>query len=415
MSKIICDICGTSYADTANQCPICGTVRPAESSVQSDGEAAEYTYVKGGRFSKGNVRKRNSGKEYSPDDNRSGGKIGLIVLLAVLVLIVIAIAVYVVITLIGNNQNNPVIDPAPSQSVNNPCQAIVLSNKQILLENIGDEAQLNARKSPVNSTDTMYFESSDPEIVTVNDSGKIKAIAKGTASIIITCGDVRVECEITVGTAEELPVLQLNRQEILFEEQGKTWQFYAGDIDVADIQWTSDNESVALISDGLVVAVGEGETTIHAVYGEYTASCVIKCDFNNELPNQPGGVGEDTGDLGGSGGIGEDLGDLGGFGGIGEDNGSAAVTENLVMSTNFGSMDYNNHLGAYDVTIGVGYELRFYLKAGDQSLSEVSWSIPESTTCCTLSGNVIKTISSGEVYLTAAYNGRTVKCIIRIS
>ena len=29
MSKIICDVCGTSYPDTAEQCPICGCSRDA--------------------------------------------------------------------------------------------------------------------------------------------------------------------------------------------------------------------------------------------------------------------------------------------------------------------------------------------------------------------------------------------------
>ena len=61
MSKVICDICGTSYPETATQCPICGCVRPAESTAVSDSDREHqgYTYVKGGRFSKANVKKRN--------------------------------------------------------------------------------------------------------------------------------------------------------------------------------------------------------------------------------------------------------------------------------------------------------------------------------------------------------------------
>ena len=33
MSKIICDICGTSYPDTADCCPICGCSRDAADSL----------------------------------------------------------------------------------------------------------------------------------------------------------------------------------------------------------------------------------------------------------------------------------------------------------------------------------------------------------------------------------------------
>ena len=65
MSKIICDVCGTSYPETATQCPICGCVRPANVNtvhIDTDESVARpngtYTYVKGGRFSKSNVKKR---------------------------------------------------------------------------------------------------------------------------------------------------------------------------------------------------------------------------------------------------------------------------------------------------------------------------------------------------------------------
>ena len=36
MSKIICDICGTSYPDTADCCPICGCSRENAGSLAED-------------------------------------------------------------------------------------------------------------------------------------------------------------------------------------------------------------------------------------------------------------------------------------------------------------------------------------------------------------------------------------------
>ena len=77
MSKIICDICGTSYPENAKQCPICGCVRPGDvqrvaNDYKNEAEVAGgYTYVKGGRFSKSNVRKRDqsvSEPEMKQDD-----------------------------------------------------------------------------------------------------------------------------------------------------------------------------------------------------------------------------------------------------------------------------------------------------------------------------------------------------------
>ena len=64
MSKIICDVCGSAYADTADQCPICGTAKRETSASKPDAQGdSGYNYVKGGRFSHANVRKHNSGKE----------------------------------------------------------------------------------------------------------------------------------------------------------------------------------------------------------------------------------------------------------------------------------------------------------------------------------------------------------------
>ena len=66
MSKIICDVCGTVYPETAQQCPICGSARTAQERVVPEenqkGNTAKdtgYNYVRGGRFSKSNVKKRN--------------------------------------------------------------------------------------------------------------------------------------------------------------------------------------------------------------------------------------------------------------------------------------------------------------------------------------------------------------------
>ena len=63
MSKIICDVCGSAYADTADQCPICGTAKRDTNAVKPEAQDdSGYNYVKGGRFSHANVRKHNSGK-----------------------------------------------------------------------------------------------------------------------------------------------------------------------------------------------------------------------------------------------------------------------------------------------------------------------------------------------------------------
>ena len=63
MNKIICDVCGTDYPETAAQCPICGcasagALTSAGNEAADTDERAAHAPVSGGRYSKANVRKR---------------------------------------------------------------------------------------------------------------------------------------------------------------------------------------------------------------------------------------------------------------------------------------------------------------------------------------------------------------------
>ena len=80
MNKVICDVCGTDYPETASQCPVCGCVRrggsqtSAGNATANSESAAGYTYVKGGRFSKSNVRKRLKAAPVPPQPRQASSK-----------------------------------------------------------------------------------------------------------------------------------------------------------------------------------------------------------------------------------------------------------------------------------------------------------------------------------------------------
>ena len=59
MNTLYCDICGASYPDTEEQCPICGSARAlASETPYSDHVPKAVKKVRGGRYSKRNVKKR---------------------------------------------------------------------------------------------------------------------------------------------------------------------------------------------------------------------------------------------------------------------------------------------------------------------------------------------------------------------
>ena len=52
MSKVICEICGTTYQDTAECCPICGCPRDMSGNVSEDDFVMDQMPAlnKGGRY-----------------------------------------------------------------------------------------------------------------------------------------------------------------------------------------------------------------------------------------------------------------------------------------------------------------------------------------------------------------------------
>jgi len=352
MSKIICDVCGTSYPETASQCPICGCVRPADAQAvaldATENESAAsggYTYVKGGRFSKANVRKRNrvtqssaaapssTGKRAKPEEKKSNK--GLIITAVILLLAIVAVFIYIILHFFGPTPSNDKTNPSGSSSgtfadptdstpyiqEEIPCEDIVLDVQTVTFDKVNTARVLNVKASPDGTTDEMTFVSSNEAVASVTADGKITAIAPGQAVITVTCGsvvkEITVECvfeepteatteateattEATEPSTEPQFVLALNRFDITFKRKGDSWVLYDGNISVSSIKWSSADTSIATFTRGKVVAVGSGTTTVYAEYEGQKVSCIIRCSFTEAedptISGSGGGITEDGGD-----------------------------------------------------------------------------------------------------------------------
>ena len=337
MSKIICDVCGTAYPETSTQCPICGYVRTAHASgaagksANNSGERT-YTYVKGGRFSKANVKKRNRASQ-AAESHRSApsaaprrrepqkkkNNTGLVVTAIILLLAIVAVVIYLALKLfwpVLPPETQPTDEPTNIQTepidTSVKCEDIDLDVTTVRLSEIGEARMLDAEPVPSNTTDTVTYVSSDESVATVNANGKIVAVGPGEATITVICGDVQVVCQVvcdielptedttdesTEGPTISLEDFRLNREDITFSFKGEKWKLYSGDIDVSLITWTSDNESIAYIVNGVVEAVGVGTTTVHGEINGVKVSCIIRCSFTDseyEGVGGHGGVGEDS-------------------------------------------------------------------------------------------------------------------------
>ena len=252
MSKIICDVCGTRYPDSSEQCPICGCVRnvvaePQEEPIFEEEIAAPARQpVRGGRFSKANVRKRNrnqpiyeepevparaaasiqSEDETDPyeefeEANKRGGKV-LNVLLVIVILALLAVSAYIFLEFFMPNflgdapaafATEPVTETAapatdapteaPTEAPDVACQQLVMEVTDITLHEPGEMFLLNVQALPEDTTDTIMYISSNEAVATVNEEGRVTAVGEGSVVISMFCGEQQTECNVICDFSEE--------------------------------------------------------------------------------------------------------------------------------------------------------------------------------------------------------------------
>lgn len=335
MNKIICDICGTTYPDTAQQCPICGYSN--DGLEQSGGQSEEYTphyagaskRVKGGRFSAANVRKRNqqSGsypepERYEEDDYfeeeapRSESNAFLVALLVIVIAALLVVTGFIFLRYYLPNilpeETRPPTEPTLTEPTEEsteptvPCTSLAITDGviSVALHQAGDKHLVNVIALPKDTTDELVYSSSDETVATINSEGRVTAVGEGEAEITVTCGEQTIYCTVicdftpeeteTVEVTEEPtqepagettePLLDIdlfiNYKDVTLSYRGETITFkFNEELEAEDIIWTSSKPEVATVENGVVVGVGHGNTVITAQYGDQTVQCIIRCSF----------------------------------------------------------------------------------------------------------------------------------------
>lgn len=76
----------------------------------------------------------------------------------------------------------------------------------------------------------------------------------------------------------------LSEQSVTFTEKGQMLELYCGDVPLNEISWFSADESIALFSQGIVVAMDRGVTVVYAKYRDEIIFCEVVCDVDPETP-----------------------------------------------------------------------------------------------------------------------------------
>ncbi len=145
----------------------------------------------------------------------------------------------------------------------------------------GETLTLTATVSPADATDmTVTWSSSNGAVATVDDNGKLTAVAEGTATITAKAGDKEATCVVTVEKKiiSVTGVTLSQTEATLTEGESLTLTATIAPDNATDktVAWSSSNAAVATVdNNGVVTAVAEGTATITAKAGDKEATCVV--------------------------------------------------------------------------------------------------------------------------------------------
>ena len=169
----------------------------------------------------------------------------------------------------------------------------VALDKTTLTLDIAQTATLVATVNPTDAANqAITWSSNNTEVATVVD-GVVTALAEGSATITVTTvdGGLTATCEVTVvdptiyvtGVTLDQTVLTL----IVPETATLVATVTPEDATDKSVVWTSNNDAVATVVDGVVTAIAQGSATITVttVDGGFNASCVVSVEVASGVAN----------------------------------------------------------------------------------------------------------------------------------
>ncbi len=341
MSKVICDICGTTYQDTAEKCPICGCnqdgeLKPlAEEELLLEGpeaedvdlllaydifeEALELTAEPFEEAAEEPRQVQTETLEEDEDDEESEPRSNtlLVVFLVVLITLLLTASGYLFLRYLLPNLPNDGLEESPTvptlstqtvvpttTELKIPCEGLVLTGGVEPISMEGGYRLLHVRPIPADTTEKLLFVSENESVVTVNDNGRMTATGQGETYVTVTCGNQKLRCHVVVDYSlsagvtepqEEIPPManaaeadedgqQLKNVELKLKQTEFTLAVGLSytipldcDLSYEEIQWTVEEPQVVKVENGKVTALRTGITDVVACYGDQVVECRIRC------------------------------------------------------------------------------------------------------------------------------------------
>lgn len=363
MEKVICDICGTSYPESEDFCPICGCSQDVRADM--DMELEDEDFLLDSPIVTARLRKEaelnpdldedeeeeeeedeDDGEDEEEEEPRRRG-VGLVIFLVILIMLLLAAAGFLFLRYVLPNMGPEPTKPtesllqteAPVETTTEPgipCQQLVLTSGGVVeLTREGEYKLINVIVKPEDTTDKLMYSSSDEAVASVTEEGRITGLAEGEATITISCGAQSIECRVVVtfvaeteppteeteAPAEETeaeeteaqqadgetkptepeetteateqtqpqeetaPETQTQLKDVTLKLAKNDFSMGVGyqytipldcDLTHAEIEWSTGNEGIAIIRDGVITTISKGTTQMFAKYGDQTVSGWIR-------------------------------------------------------------------------------------------------------------------------------------------
>ncbi len=187
---------------------------------------------------------------------------------------------------------------------------VSLNKNDLALTSKGQSYQLSASVAPSNAANkSVKWTSGNPKVATVSSSGKVTAVANGNTTITATAADGSGKkdiCAVTVNIpkpADPTPTptpsvvkvssVSLNPSSLSLTKKGQTARLSAtvspSNATNKSVTWSSSNNNVATVSNGVVTAVGNGSATITATAADGSGKRA-SCSITVNIPTTPSNV-----------------------------------------------------------------------------------------------------------------------------
>lgn len=144
-----------------------------------------------------------------------------------------------------------------------PATNIMVAQQKLTMKK-GNTTQLSYTILPDNQTDTIKMASDNKNVATVSNTGKVKAVGTGVATITITSSS-------GITATVEVNVVALNKTSLRIRQYDAETLLVVGTSDA--VTWYSANNRIATVTNGRVVGRGIGTTYIYA----YVNGCKMGC------------------------------------------------------------------------------------------------------------------------------------------